>query len=52
MDQVRPNTLLAMLQKPDEPWLFDHLAEFEGEHHAVLQRAGEPTKHVYFPFLG
>jgi CRP-like cAMP-binding protein len=41
-----------MLQRADEPALFNHLVEFAGTRHTVLQRAGEPTGHVYFPISG
>src|SRR5215203_5077174 len=52
MNQVRPNALLSMLHKTNESMLFDHLSEYQGERHAILQRAGEPTGHVYFPVSG
>jgi CRP-like cAMP-binding protein len=52
MNKVRPNTMLELLNRKDEAILFDHLAAFPADRHAVLQRAGEPTNHVYFPTSG
>jgi len=49
MNQVRPNALLAMLNKSDEAQLFSQLVSYPAERHTILQRAGEPTDHVYFP---
>src|SRR5215213_8374675 len=52
MNQVRPNALLAMLNKSDEAQLFSQLVSYPAERHTILQRAGEPTDHVYFPTSG
>jgi CRP-like cAMP-binding protein len=52
MNQIRPNSLLATLNEAAEPALFNNLNRFSAERHTVLQRAGEPTGHVYFPIAG
>jgi CRP-like cAMP-binding protein len=52
MNQVRPNTLLSMLSRVEDSFLFDNLQEFSADRHTVLQRAGEITEHVYFPLSG
>src|SRR5215203_5926826 len=52
MNQVRPNSLLAMLNKSDEAQLFSSFVDYDAERHTILQRAGEPTDHVYFPVAG
>jgi hypothetical protein len=52
MNQVRPNNLLALLDRTTDAILFDNLSDFSGLRHEVLQRAGEPTTHVYFPTAG
>jgi CRP-like cAMP-binding protein len=52
MNQVRPNNLLALLDPADDALLFDHLSDFSAPRHVVLQRAGEPAGHVYFPVAG
>jgi CRP-like cAMP-binding protein len=52
MNQVRPNSLLAILDKSDEAQLFSQLVLYPAERHTILQRAGEPTDHVYFPTAG
>src|SRR4051794_20242716 len=52
MNQVRPNTLLSNLDKRAEAAFFANLTDFAAERHTVLQRAGEPTDHVYFPLSG
>src|SRR5215208_3044162 len=52
VNQIRPNNLLAMLKQSEEPMLFKHLHQFDGERHTILQRAGLPTEHVYFPLSG
>jgi hypothetical protein len=49
---VRPNNLLAMLNRSEDAEFFSQLVEYSAERHAVLQRAGEPTAHVYFPVSG
>jgi len=41
-----------MLKESEEPMLFEHLHHFNGERNTVLQRAGLPTEHVYFPLSG
>ena len=52
MNQVRPNRLLSLLNRADDALLLSNLSDFSGERHAVLQRAGEPTRFVYFPTAG
>jgi CRP-like cAMP-binding protein len=52
MNQVRPNTLLATLNSADNALLLSNLVEYSAERHTILQRAGEPTEHVYFPVAG
>jgi CRP-like cAMP-binding protein len=52
LNQVRPNRLLALLNKTDETLLFENLTEFSAPRHTVLQRAGESTTHIYFPTAG
>jgi len=52
MNQVRPNKLLALLNRTDETLLFSNLTDFSADRHEVLQRAGEPTDFVHFPTAG
>jgi len=52
MNQVRPNSLLVLLDRTQEGVLFDSLSEFSAERNVVLQRAGEPARYVYFPVAG
>jgi len=41
-----------MLNESDEPMLFKHLHPFDAERNTILQRAGHPSEHVYFPLSG
>src|SRR3954470_21687847 len=52
MYQVRPNSLLVLLDRTQEGALFDNLSEFSAERNVVLQRAGEPARYVHFPLAG
>jgi len=52
MNQIRSNSLLATLNEAAENAIFNNLNRFSAERHTVLQRAGEPTGHVYFPSAG
>jgi CRP-like cAMP-binding protein len=52
MNQVRPNALLATLNDADNALLLKNLVEFSAERHTILQMAGRPTEHVYFPVKG
>jgi CRP-like cAMP-binding protein len=52
VNQERPNSLLSKLNKAQEASLFDYLTPYKAERHTVLQRAGEPADHVYFPTSG
>jgi CRP-like cAMP-binding protein len=52
MNLLRPNNLLAMLIRADEPSLFGNLVEFNADKHTRLHRAGEQIEHIYFPLAG
>ena len=52
MNKVRPNRLLSLLHRTHDALLLNNLSDYSAERHAVLQRAGEPTKFVYFPTAG
>jgi CRP-like cAMP-binding protein len=52
MNKPRPNNLLALLDRTEDAIFFDRLNHFSAKRYTMLQRAGEPTKHVYFPIVG
>jgi len=41
-----------MVSESEEPMLFKHLHRFDAKRNSILQRAGLPTEHVYFPLSG
>ena len=50
VNNIRPNSLLSMLDATEDAVLFDELRDFSADRHQILQRAGKPTQFVYFPF--